>query len=275
MTGLAVRAATHPDELESLSTARLRERFLLEDLFAPGEARLALSHHDRIVVGGVVPGSSTVELEPPSELRARSFCDRRELGVVCLSGPGAVEADGERWGLEAEDVLYLGRGTERIAFSGSDAAFYLVSTPAHERHPAALSRRDDADAVALGEPEQANVRTIRKHVHDDGIRSAQLALGVTTLEAGSVWNTMPPHTHDRRTEVYLYFGMAPDQRVIHLCGAPDATRSLVLADRQAVISPPWSVHFGAGTGAYRFVWATGGENLAYNDMDPVDIDTLR
>jgi 4-deoxy-L-threo-5-hexosulose-uronate ketol-isomerase len=271
----AVRPTTSPEELELLSTARMRERFVLEDLFAPGELRLALSHHDRIVVGGVVPGSATLELQAPPELRARSFCDRRELGVVCLSGPGDVEADGERWTLETEDVLYLGRGTETIAFSGADAAFYLVSTPAHERHPASLSRRDDAEAVALGEPEQANVRTIRKHVHEDGIRSAQLALGVTTLEPGSVWNTMPPHTHDRRTEVYLYFGMTPDQRVIHLCGEPDATRSLVIADRQAVISPPWSVHFGAGTGAYRFVWATGGENLAFNDMDPVDVETLR
>ena len=271
----AVRPATSPEELESLSSARMRERFVLDDLFARGEVRLALSHHDRIVVGGVVPGSQTVELPTPDELRAEHFCDRRELGVVCLAGPGEVEADGERWTLEAEDVLYLGRGTQQIAFSGAEAAFYLVSTPAHERHPAALSRRDEADAVALGEPAQANVRTIRKHVHEDGIRSAVLALGVTTLESGSVWNTMPPHTHDRRTEVYLYFGMAPDQRVIHLCGEPDATRSLVIADRQAVISPPWSVHFGAGTAAYRFVWATGGENQAYNDMDPVDIQTLR
>lgn len=264
-----IRYATHPDEMAALDSPALRARFLLADLFVPGSARLVLSHHDRLVVGGVLTAGGTVVLRPPAELRAAEFCDRREVGIVCLAGPGTVSAGVDQYEMAAEDVLYLGAGTGPITFSGSDAAFYLVSAAAHERHPVVLARRDDAEIVRIGDPGHASVRTIRKYIHAGGIKSCQLAMGVTTLEPGSVWNTMPCHTHERRTEVYLYFGLSETERVIHLCGRPGSTRSIIVADRQAVISPPWSVHFGAGTSAYRFVWAMAGENLTHNDMDPV------
>lgn len=272
---LEVRHGTHPDEMNALDGAGLRARFLLEDLFIPGEARLVLSHHDRIVVGGILPAGADVRLPVPAELRAAEFCDRREVAIACLAANGTVTAGEERYEMAVEDVLYLGVGTAEITFSGRDAAFYLVSAPGRARHPSALVHRDDADALRIGDAGHANLRTIRRYVHTGGVASCQLTVGITTLEAGSVWNTMPCHVHDRRTEVYLYFDLPPGDRVVHVCGRPDATRSLVVADRQAVISPPWSVHFGVGTSAYRFVWATAGENQAWDDMDPVATRDLR
>ncbi|MGH3647691.1 MAG: 5-dehydro-4-deoxy-D-glucuronate isomerase [Micromonosporaceae bacterium] len=271
---MEVRHATHPDEFAALDTAGLRSRFLVEDLFADGELRLVYGHHDRLVLGGVRPAGGTVELAAPEQLRAEFFCQRRELGVVCLDGSGAVAADGDKHPMAPHDVLYVGRGARDVHLTG-DATFYLVSTPAHESHLTTLARRDEVEAVHLGEQASANVRTIRKYVHADGIASCQLILGITSLAEGSVWNTMPCHTHERRTEAYLYFGLGDNARVIHLAGPPDATRSVVVADRQAVISPPWSVHCGAGTSNYAFVWAMGGENLDYSDLDMVPIEAMR
>lgn len=270
-----VRPATHPTDFSRLTPTELRDRFLVQDLFAPGKVRWALSQQDRLVLGGVVPDTDPLVLEAPPELRTPELCDRRELGVVCLAGPGVVHTDDKEFTLVEEDILYLGRGTTGVSFSGRQARFYLVSAPAHERHPSALVRREDAETVALGHAAAANVRTLRKYVHEQGVTSSELALGITTIEPGSVWNTMPCHTHDRRTEVYLYSGLGDHGRVVHLCGPPDDTRSIVVANDQAVISPPWSVHFGAGTQSYRFVWSTAGENLAYDDMDPVDTRDLR
>lgn len=266
---MEIRYATHPDEMTALDGRQLRSRFLVDDLFVSGQARLVLLQSDRLVVGGVLTAGGTIALRPPAELRAQEFCEHREVGIVCLAGLGVVQSGEDRYEMADEDVLYLGKGSGPISFSGADAAFYLVSAVAHERNPAILARRDDAETVPLGDTDHANERTIRKYIHTGGIRSCQLAVGITTLEPGSVWNTMPCHTHERRTEIYLYFGLAEGERVIHHCGRPDAIRSIVVADRQAVVSPPWSVHFGVGTGAYRFVWATGGENLAFDDMDPV------
>jgi 4-deoxy-L-threo-5-hexosulose-uronate ketol-isomerase len=269
------RYPTHPDEMGLLDGAQLRARFLIDDLFVPGEARLVLVHSDRLVVGGVVTSGRTIALRPPAELRATDFCERREVGIVCLAGSGAVQSGEDRFEMAGEEVLYLGKGSGPILLSGADAVFYLVSTVAHESHPPRLARRGDAEAVHLGDADHANKRTIRKYIHPSGIRSSQLTMGITTLDPGSVWNTMPCHTHERRTEIYLYFGLEADERVVHFCGRPDAVRSLVVADRQAVVSPPWSVHFGVGTRAYRFVWATGGENQAFDDMDPVATRNLR
>ncbi len=263
-----VRPATHPCEFERLGPDELRRRYLVEDLFAPGEVRFCLSQQDRVLVGGAVTVGSALEVLPPRELRTETLCDRREVGVVCLHGEGAVSADGVEYPMVAEDILYVGRGTASLALSG-EAAFYLVSVAAHSSLPTTLVRRADADTVEIGSDEAASRRTLRKYVHDQGTRSCELAIGITTLAPGSVWNTMPCHTHDRRTEVYLYFDLPEAERVVHLCGRPDRTRSMIVADRQVVISPPWSVHFGAGTAPYKFVWATGGENLAYDDMDPV------
>jgi 4-deoxy-L-threo-5-hexosulose-uronate ketol-isomerase len=263
-----VRPASHPDEFERLSPAELRSRYLVEDLFVEGEVRFCLSQQDRVLVGGAVPAGSTLEVLPPPELRSPTLCDRREVGIVCIDGAGSAGVDGVEHSMEAEDILYVGQGTKALTLSG-DAVFYLVCVPAHRALPTTLVPRSEADVVEVGDERTASRRTLRKYVHDQGTASCELAMGITTLAPGSVWNTMPCHTHDRRTEVYLYFALPAAERVVHLCGRPDRTRSLIVADRQVVISPPWSVHFGAGTAPYKFVWATGGENLAYNDMDPV------
>lgn len=263
-----VRPATHPHDVDRLTPAELRERYLVPDLFAPGEVRFCLSQQDRVLVGGAVPAGGRLEVRPPAEIRATSICERRELGIACLEGEGVVATDGTDHAMVAEDVLYVGQGTGSVVVSG-EGTFYLVSVSAHRTLPTTLVRRADAETHLIGDPGAASERTLRKYVHADGAASCTLAMGITTLEPGSVWNTMPCHTHDRRTEVYLYFDLPESERVIHLCGRPQATRSLVVADRQAVISPPWSVHFGAGTAPYKFVWATGGENLAYDDMDQV------
>jgi 4-deoxy-L-threo-5-hexosulose-uronate ketol-isomerase len=268
-----VRLATHPSEFDTLSASALRERFLVEQLFVPGEVRFCLSHSDRVLIGGAMPDGGSLEVVAPPEIRAENVCDRRELGVVCLSGTGAVVTDGTRHEMRAEDILYVGQGTAAVTVSG-EAAFYLVAVPAHRALPTTLVQREDADVVEVGDDAAASRRTIRKYVAGGQVASCELAIGITTLAPGSVWNTMPCHTHDRRTEVYLYFDLPESDRVVHLCGQPTSTRSIVVADRQAVISPPWSVHFGAGTAPYKFVWATGGENLAYDDMDPVATASL-
>ena len=269
-----VRYATHPSEMAELHPDELRARFVVENLFAAGELRWSLSHHDRILIGGALPGGGELSVEAPHEVAATYLCERRELGVVCLEGAGQVVTDDTTVDVAAEDIVYVGRGTKNVTVRG-DAAFYLVSAPSHEPHPTTLIRRADAETVPLGDQDHANVRTLRKYVHDNGVASSELALGITTIEPGSIWNTMPCHTHDRRTEVYLYFALPAQERVVHLCGQPKATRSLVLADRQAVISPPWSIHTGAGTHSYKFVWSTAGENLVYTDMDPVPTTELR
>lgn len=273
-TTTAVVYATHPSEMAGLTTNELRGRFVLGELFADGEIRWALTHHDRILVGGAIPGGGSLELVPPHEIRAIGFCDRREIGIVCLSGSGTVVADGHELALDTEDIAYVGQGTKAVSVCG-DAVFYMISAPAHRAHPTTIGRRGDVESMQVGEAGTASARTIRKYIHVDGIASCEIAMGITTLDPGSVWNTMPCHIHDRRTEVYLYFDLPEDERVVHLCGEPQSTRSLVLADRQAVISPPWSIHTGAGTATYKFVWSTAGENLAWDDMDPVATCALR
>ena len=269
-----VRYATHPHELERLRPDELRARFVVGGLFEEGAVHYALSMSDRLLVGGAVPAGATLELSAPAELSSEQLLDRRELALVCLSGSGEVEVGGATFGLRAEDILYAGQGAGPVRVAG-DAAFYLVSAPAHRPLPTTLARKEDAETHVIGDAAVASLRTLRKYLHEDGVATCELAVGITTLSEGSVWNTMPCHTHERRTEIYLYFGLPADERVVHLCGRPEATRSLVLGDREAVISPPWSIHTGAGTHPYRFVWSTGGENLAYNDMDPVPTHSLR
>jgi 4-deoxy-L-threo-5-hexosulose-uronate ketol-isomerase len=285
------RHPTHPADFGDLDSTGLRARFLVDNLFGEGEVRLTYSHHDRLVIGGAVPAGRELALPVPAQLRAVHFTDRRELAVACLSGTGRVTVAGTAHELAALDVLYVGRGATDwdatgpdaatgqadagIGFAGDDARFYLVSAPARQTHPTALGRRDEVFAATLGEQAHANVRTIRRYVHANGIASDQLILGITELAEGSVWNTTPCPTHERRTEVYLYFGLGDGERVVHLCGRPDATRSLIVANEQAVISPSWSVHTGAGTANYAFVWAMAGENVAYDDLDMVATEELR
>ncbi|MBU3065332.1 5-dehydro-4-deoxy-D-glucuronate isomerase [Nocardia sp. NEAU-G5] len=226
-----VRYATSPDEMATLSPEELRGRFLVADLFAAGELRFAFSQQDRLLIGGAVPAGGTLELTAPDEVRAENLCDRRELGIVCLEGQGTVRADGTEHAVRAEDIVYVGQGTKAVAVSG-DAVFYIVSAPAHRSYPTTLIPRSEAETVSIGEADKASARTLRKYVHDKGVQSCELALGITTLEPGSVWNTMPCHTHDRRTEIYLYFGLDAGERVVHLCGQPARTRSMIVADRR-------------------------------------------
>jgi len=251
----------------------------VDSLFAPGHVKLVYSDADRAIIGSVVPDSSALSLTADAELRAAFFCERRELGLLNIGGPGSVEADGQAFEMAKLDCLYIGRGCKSISFSsrnkGEPAAFYLLSYPAHTSHPTTLARRGDAAAVELGTPADANRRTLYKYIHTQGIRSCQLVMGFTQMHEGSVWNTMPPHTHTRRSEVYLYFDLGSKRRVMHFMGTPQQTRHLVIADRQAVISPSWSVHCGCGTGAYTFCWGMGGENQAFDDMDAAPLEQLR
>ena len=276
-----VRHATSPDAIPLMDTSALRSRFLVTDLVTDATVRLTYSHEERIVLGGVVPADAPVELPNPEFLRSEYFTERREIGVVNVgSAPGTVTVDGAEYPLDPKECLYVGRGSRQVTFGGGagaagQAAYYLISTAAHASFPTRKATLAEAEPVHLGSTAGSNERTIYKFIHAKGIESSQLVLGVTVLEPGSMWNTMPCHTHERRTEVYFYFDLPAEHRVVHLLGEPQETRNLIVADRQAVVSPRWSVHCGVGTASYAFVWAMGGENQAYDDMDVVAIPALR
>jgi 4-deoxy-L-threo-5-hexosulose-uronate ketol-isomerase len=276
---ISVRQACSPAEARRFGTDELRRNFLLDGLFAPGAVGMTYSHVDRVVVGGAVPTQEALPLLSSKPIGADPFLARRELGIVNIGGDGAVEADGAAFAMASRDCLYVAMGTASLSFASADprrpARFYFVSYPAHARHATVKIAEADANRIDLGEPSQANVRTLRQYIHPDICRSCQLVMGVTTLEDGSTWNTMPCHTHDRRSEVYLYFDMQPSTRVFHFMGEPDETRHLVVANEEAVLSPGWSIHCGAGTASYSFVWAMGGDNQDFADMDMVAMETLR
>jgi 4-deoxy-L-threo-5-hexosulose-uronate ketol-isomerase len=263
----------------TMSAAELRDTFLVTSLFTPGEIRLVYCEADRAVIGSAVPATQPMSLSAADELRAPFFCQRREVGILNIGGGGTVRVDGTSWSLAPLDALYVGRGSREVAFASDDprqpAQFYLASYPAHSSFPNALARRAEAAKVQLGTQAECNRRTIHKYIHPEGIKSCQLVMGFTVLDEGSVWNTMPPHTHTRRSEIYLYFDIAPEARVFHFMGRPDETRHVVVADRQAVISPAWSIHCATATRRYTFCWAMGGENQTFDDMDGVQIGTLR
>jgi 4-deoxy-L-threo-5-hexosulose-uronate ketol-isomerase len=276
---ISVRHAIGPEDTARRDTAGLREAFLVTDLFRPGEIRMVYSHFDRMILGGAIPGAEPLTLDRVPETGTDSFLERRELVVLNIGGQGQVEADGSRYDLGRLDALYLGQGTGPVTLSSAkptdQAQFYLVSTPAHRRCPTAHITLDKARKVKAGSPAEANARTINQYVHPEVCESCQVLLGVTMFEPGSVWNTMPAHLHDRRMEAYLYFGMDERTRVFHFMGQPSETRHLVIKDREAVISPPWSIHSGAGTGNYAFVWAMAGDNMSFTDMDMVAMADLR
>jgi 4-deoxy-L-threo-5-hexosulose-uronate ketol-isomerase len=264
-----------------MTTAELRETFLIEDAFRHGEIALTYIDLDRAVIGGAVPTTTAVTLETHPELRAEFFCERRELGVFNVGGAGTVAVDGKSFSLGKLDCLYVGRGSKAVSFASasaeSPAAFYLLSYPAHAEYPTKMVTFEElkAGAVHLGSEETCNKRSIYKAIFLDGIRSCQLVMGFTLLAPGSNWNTMPPHTHMRRSEVYFYFDVDEGQRVVHLMGPADETRHLVMSDRNVVVSPGWSIHAGAGTKSYGFCWGMGGENQRYDDMDPVTVAELK
>ena len=271
------RYATSPSQIPGMTTDELRARYLVPELFAPGEIRVIYTHHDRIVLGGAVPNGSALPLPGYPEIRSDYFLEHRELGIINVGGPGTVAADGEIFTLESGSCLYLGRGVREVVFAdepGSGAQFYLFSAPAHSTYPNALVAAGAGTVRELGDPLTSNRRTLNQYIHENGVRSCQIVMGVTTLHPGSMWNTMPAHTHDRRTECYLYFDLPEDARVMHLLGERRETRHLVVADRQAVIAPSWSLHAGVGTAAYSFVWAMAGENQAFDDMDPAAVTDL-
>ena len=266
-----------PKETNVLSTEQLRENFLIEGLFQTGQINAHYTDLDRMIVGGVLPTSTPIVLPSYKATGTSFFLERREMGILNLSAPGVVTVAGKRHELGTLDCLYIGLGEKDISFENGptgQAAFYFVSTPAHAKYPTTVLRRADVKTDPIGDVTKANRRCINKYIHPDGIKSCQLVLGFTEFEPGSVWNTMPPHTHSRRTEVYLYFDVA-DQMVVHLMGEPQATRHLVVRDRDVVLSPAWSIHAGVGTASYRFVWAMGGDNQVFSDMDPAPISTLR
>ncbi|HEU5081135.1 MAG TPA: 5-dehydro-4-deoxy-D-glucuronate isomerase [Opitutaceae bacterium] len=266
------------NETNRLSTEELRENFLIGGLFRNGEIRAHYTDLDRMVVGAAVPlASSPLPLANYKETGTEFFLQRREIGILNVGAPGFVHVGGTKYDLAALDCLYIGLGERDVRFEsapGGQAAFYFISTPAHAKHPTALARRAEIKADPIGEVTKANRRRILKYIHPDGIKSCQLVLGFTEFEPGSIWNTMPPHTHSRRTEIYMYFDLA-DQMVVHLMGEPHRTRHLIVRDREVVLSPAWSIHSGVGTSSYRFVWAMGGDNQVFADMDAAPIAELR
>jgi len=276
---MEIRFQNSPKETATMSTKELRENFLVQELTQADVLKLVYSHYDRVIIGGVKPVSKKIELPNEPELKANFFLERREIGIINVGGKGTVEADGVKYEIEKLEAVYLGKGTKEVNFSSVDAndpaSFFLISTPAHHAYPNASCTKAQAAPVNLGDISTSNKRTIYKYIHNDGIQSCQLVMGLTVLEPGSVWNSVPPHTHTRRMEVYFYFDVAEAHRVFHIMGEPQETRHLVMANHEAVISAPWSMHFGTGTSNYGFIWAMAGENKEFTDMDPAPIATLK
>jgi 4-deoxy-L-threo-5-hexosulose-uronate ketol-isomerase len=263
-----------------LTTKEIRSAFVFENLFEKDKIALTYIDIDRTIVGSAVPIDTSLKLESSKkEMAAEYFCERREIGIINIGESGSVSVDGKEYILENKELLYIGRGSKEIYFSSENssapALFYIVSYPAHKEYPTAHMTKENADVRHIGTQAGANVRKLSRYIHKDGVQSCQLVMGFTELFEGSVWNTMPPHTHPRRSEIYLYFEMKEDNIVVHLMGEPTETRSVIMRNHQAIISPGWSVHCAAGTSNYTFVWAMGGENQAFDDMDEVPLSEIR
>ena len=265
--------AVHPFDVKSYDTQRLRKEFHTAKLMELDKVNLVYTHYDRFIYGGIMPANQSVELPVYNELKSDYFLERREIGILNIGNTGIVEADGEIFELENLECLYLGKGTQKVLFKSNDssnpAKFYINSTPAHVNHPNAKGSINDANQVYLGSQESCNERVIFQYIHENGIQSCQLVMGFTELKSGSIWNTFPPHVHERRMEVYFYFDLPEKQVVMHFMGQPQETRHIAMLNEEAVVSPPWSIHSGAGTMAYKFAWGMGGENKAFSDMDAV------
>lgn len=286
---MELRTAVSPRDVKHYTTERLREEFLISNLFPADEIRLVYSHIDRIITGGIMPVKETLVLTAGEELRAQYFLERREMGVINIGGTGMITVDGKEYTVAHKEGMYIGMGVKDITFASVDtenpAKFYMNSAPAHASYPTVLIRREgaeeegvviikDENKVELGSLEASNHRTICKYILPGQVQSCQLEMGMTSLEPGSVWNTMPCHTHDRRMEVYLYFDMPEDAFVMHYMGEPTETRHIVVRNEQAVISPSWSIHAGSGSRNYTFIWGMVGENQDFDDMDHVAMQDL-
>ncbi|MEI8059390.1 MAG: 5-dehydro-4-deoxy-D-glucuronate isomerase [Ferruginibacter sp.] len=276
---MQIRFQNSPKETSQMNTQQLRENFLIQHLMQPGKIELVYSHFDRLIIGGAVPTASSINLPNEDELKANYFLERREMGIINVGGKGTVTADGVAYQIDKLECVYLGKGTKDVNFSSNSvdapAYFYILSLPAHQSYPNKMMTKAEAAPVNLGDISTSNKRTIYKYIHNDGIQSCQLVMGLTTLEAGSVWNSVPPHTHTRRMEAYFYFDVDAAQRVMHFMGEPQETRHLVIANNEVAISAPWSMHFGVGTASYGFIWGMAGENKEFTDMDPQPIASLK
>ncbi len=276
---MEVRYATNPTDFKTYTTERLRKEFLIENLFQDDKLAMVYTHYDRMIVGGIVPVKQRLELEAADALKTEYFLERREIGFINIGGDGMIEVEGQSYELSRLDALYVGKGNEKVSFSSMDpsnpARLYFCSAPAHAVIPVQQASLEKATPNHLGSVENSNERTLYQYIHADGLQSCQLMMGVTVMKSGSVWNTMPAHTHDRRMEAYLYFDVQEDARVFHFMGEPEETRHLVVKNEQAVISPSWSIHSGAGTRNYAFIWAMAGENYTFKDMDIVPMDRLK
>ncbi len=273
------RWGTHPDDVKHYDTERLRREFLIERVFEPDAVLMTYSHNDRLIVGGAMPVKEALKLEAPEAIRSAFFCERRELGVVCIEGEGVLEVDGTAYTMGYKDTVYVGRGSREVVFrsvsASAPAKFYFASAPAHAAYPTAQITAAMRRTRELGSAATSNARTLNQLILSEIVPCCQLQMGLTELHEGSVWNTMPPHTHDRRMEAYFYFKVPPQQAVCHFMGQPQQTRHIFMANEQAVISPSWSIHSAAGTSNYTFIWAMCGENLDYDDMDSFTADKLK
>jgi len=271
--------SVHPEDFSNYDTKKIRENFLLEDLVQPDKIECVYTHYDRMIIGAANPVDQALQLGTYEQLKADHFLSRREIGIINIAGNGYVTVDGEKFELEKQDCLYIGKGKQKIIFASvnksSAAKFIFFSCPAHQEFPTRLMKPLEALPAEMGSLDNNNHRVINKYIHNDGIQSCQLVLGVTNFKKGSIWNTMPPHLHDRRMESYFYFDLAEGQRIIHFMGEPNETRHIFLNNDQAILSPPWSIHSGVATANYSFIWAMAGENKVFTDMDPVPVQSLK
>ena len=271
--------SVHPEDFSSYDTKKIRENFLLEDLIQQDKIECVYTHYDRMIIGAANPVDQALQLGTYEQLKADHFLSRREIGIINIAGNGYVTVDGEKFELEKQDCLYIGKGKQKIIFASankiSPAKFIFFSCPAHQEFPTRLMKPAEALPAEMGSLDNNNHRVINKYIHNDGIQSCQLVLGVTNFKKGSIWNTMPPHLHDRRMESYFYFDLAEGQRIIHFMGDPNETRHIFLNNDQAILSPPWSIHSGVATANYSFIWAMAGENKVFTDMDPVPVQSLK
>jgi len=278
-TMIEERWGTHPGDVKHYDTAQLRKEFLVETVFEPDAVRMTYTHNDRLIFGGVLPVNEEIKLESVPLIRSEYFCERRELGIICIENEGIVEVDGVAYSLSHKDAVYVGRGSKNVIFKSKDsrqpAKFYFASAPAHKAYPTAQITKEMRRTRHLGAPETSNERILNQIILNEIVPCCQLQMGLTELQTGSVWNTMPPHTHSRRMEAYFYFKVPDEQAICHFMGEPQETRHIFMLNEQAVISPSWSIHSAAGTSNYTFIWAMCGENLAYDDMDTFTADKLK
>jgi 4-deoxy-L-threo-5-hexosulose-uronate ketol-isomerase len=273
------RYTCSPFEVKGMDTQQLRTAFTVSDLMAPGKQTFVYSHYDRMIIGGIVPSSSPISISNFPQLKSDYFLQRREMGIINIGGTGTIITNKQEFKVDKLDCVYACRGTESIRFTSNNAndpaQFYILSAPAHHQFPSAVMKNADASPAAMGAGNTANERMIYKYIHEEGIKSCQLVMGLTILKPGSVWNTMPPHTHNRRMEVYYYFDVPHEQKIFHFMGESNETRHILMGNNEAIISPPWSIHSGCGTSNYSFIWGMAGENQSFADMDFIKIEDLR